>query len=99
MIYETKSYTVDPPNPVSLDYLGCAGDRLWRSRGTTTVTHTAAESAMAPAPSRVTVADFRIHRTVTGRLRRVLSGAAGSRGGRVERRAVGPRLRIYFVYI
>ena len=59
--------------------------------------HTTAAGTMAASVSRVPVAESRLHRAVSGRLRRPPRGPLRGGSGRVRRRAVGLRGFVYFV--
>ena len=72
-------------------------DRRNLGLSTTTPTHTTAAGTMAASLARLPVAESRLRRALSGRLRRLSRGPLRGGSGRVQRRAVGLRGFIYFV--
>ena len=72
-------------------------DRRNLGLSTTTPTHTTAAGTMAASLARLPVAESRLRRALSGRLRRLSRGPLRGGSGRVQRRAVGLRGLVYFV--
>ena len=72
-------------------------DRCDLGLSATAATHVTAAGTMAASVARVPVAESRLHRAVSGRLRRPPRGPLRGGSGRVRRRAVGLRGFVYFV--